>query len=61
MAIEEMYPWEVVEFPWGSALKHQKGNWEKVFLKPDGFEIDVRERPASLTDQGIEFLITGEA
>lgn len=56
MSIVDLKPWEVHEFPWGSAIKHRNGRWEKIFLKPDGLEIDVRHRPVILTDYGIEFL-----
>jgi len=56
----ELNPWEVYEFPWGSAVKHRCGDWEKIYLKPDGLEIDVRHRPVSLTDFGIEFLRADE-
>lgn len=52
----QLQPWETHEFPWGSAIKHRKGGWETIFLKPDGLEIDVRRRPVILTDYGIEFL-----
>lgn len=54
--VSEMSPWVTFEFPWGSAVKHAKGGWEKIFLKPDAQEIDVTRVPVFLSDEGIEFL-----
>jgi hypothetical protein len=51
----EFKPWEVVKFPWGSAVRHAKGRWAKIFLSPDGQEIDVSELNVELHDNGIEF------
>jgi hypothetical protein len=50
----EFKPWEVVKFPWGSAIRHTKGRWEKIFLSPDGQEIDVSKINVNLYDNGIE-------
>lgn len=52
----KMSPYEVYEFPWGTAVKHRKGAWEKVFLKPSGQEIDVSGLNILLHENGIEFL-----
>ena len=51
-----LFPYEVYEFTWGSAIKKKKGEWEKIFLKPDGKEIDVSNMNIILHDNGIEFL-----
>ena len=50
-----MQPWEVYEFPWGSAVKHVKGKWDKLFIKPDAQEIDVSVLHIELGNQGIYF------
>lgn len=55
MSVIDLQPWETHEFPWGSAIKHRNGGWEKIFLKPEGQEIDVRRIPVILTEVGIEF------
>jgi hypothetical protein len=51
----EFKPWEVVKFPWGSAVRHAKGRWQTVFLSPSGQAIDVSELNVYLCDDGIEF------
>lgn len=51
-----LLPYEVYEFTWGSAVKKKNGQWEKVFLKPTGQEIDVSEFNIILHENGIEFL-----
>lgn len=51
----EFKSYEVVEFPWGSAVKHRKGKWEKLFLYPNAQEIDVSKLNVILHDNGIEF------
>jgi len=48
-----MKPWEVVRFPWGTAVRHRKGKWDVAFLSPDAFEVDLRRLKAELTDEGI--------
>lgn len=30
--VVELNPWEVHEFPWGTAVKHRKGNWTHIFI-----------------------------
>lgn len=47
-------PWEVHEFAWGSAIKHTTGKWEKVFIKPDGQQLDVSHLNVELHENGIE-------
>jgi hypothetical protein len=49
-----MKPWEVVKFPWGTGIKHSKGGWEKIFLSPDGQEVDVSKLDIVLHQNGIE-------
>ena len=54
--VVELKPWRVYEFPWGTAIRHQKGHWTNVYLKPTGQEIDVSNLNVILHDNGIEFL-----
>ncbi len=56
MAVIPIKPYELVEFAWGTAVKHRNGRWEKVFIKPLAQEIDVTELDVVLHDNGIEFL-----
>ena len=51
----EFLPYEVVEFEWGTAVRHRNGDWEKIFLKPNGQEIDVSELNVDVHEYGIEF------
>lgn len=53
---EPLKPWETVEFTWGCAVRHRKGEWETIILKPDAQEIDVRHLKVVLHDNGIEFI-----
>jgi hypothetical protein len=53
--IPELKPWEVVEFPWGAAVRHTKGRWQTVVLSPSGQELDVSELNVELSASGIEF------
>ncbi|WP_079708093.1 hypothetical protein [Paraliobacillus ryukyuensis] len=53
--IAELKPYEVFEYGWGTAVKHKNGDWEKIFLKPTGQEIDVTSLNVILHDNGIEF------
>jgi hypothetical protein len=46
-------PWEVVKFPWGSAVRHRRGRWFVALLSPDAYEVDLRSVKAKLTDAGI--------
>lgn len=55
-SVSSLKPWEVVSFPWGSALRHSKGDWENVMLSPDGQEIDVSKLNIILHSNGIEIL-----
>ena len=49
--------WESREFSWGIGIKNSKTNqWTNVILKPDGLEIDLKQRPAIIYDNGIEFI-----
>lgn len=53
--VSNLNPWEVVTFPWGTAVRHTKGRWETLILN-DGQEIDVSHMDVILHDNGIEFL-----
>lgn len=55
--VVDLKAWEVVRFPWGSAVRHSKGKWDKIFVSPTGQEIDVSELNVVLHDNGIEFVI----
>ncbi|MDO7787143.1 hypothetical protein [Desulforamulus aquiferis] len=55
----QLHTWEVCEYPWGTAVKEKRtGKWHKVFLKPDGQEIDVENLEVILHDNGIEFIMS---
>lgn len=54
--IAEMKPWVVVEFDWGTAVRHRNGRWDTLFISPSGQEIDVSELDVVLHDNGIEFI-----
>ena len=56
MEILQLKPWEVHEFPWGTAVKHSKGEWVHIVLSPRGQEIDVSETKVILHENGIEFI-----
>lgn len=51
----EIKPWEVVSFPWGSAVRHVKGRWETVFISPDAQELDVSALNVNVDEYGIWF------
>lgn len=52
-----LFFWEVYEFSWGTAVKEKRtGKWQRVFLKPDGQEINVELLDVLLHDNGIEFI-----
>ena len=51
----KLQPYEVYEFSWGVAVKHRKGKWERIFLKPDAQEIDVSNLDVIVHEYGIEF------
>jgi hypothetical protein len=53
--VTKLRPWRVHKFPWGSAVKHANGRWEKVYLHPDGKEIDVSKLNVVLDHNGIKF------
>jgi hypothetical protein len=57
-----LFGYAVYEFPWGTAVKEKRtGKWTNIFLRPDGQEIDVSNIEVILHDNGIEFLIGGDA
>lgn len=55
--IIQLHRWEVYEFPWCAAVREQRTmKWTKIFLKPNGQEIDVSLLNVELHENGIEFL-----
>ena len=54
--VRELKPWEVVSFPWGTAVRHSKGDWDIIFLSPDAQEIIVSHLDIILHDNGIEIV-----
>lgn len=52
-----LYQWEVVTFPWGTAVKEQRtGKWIALFLSPTGQMVNVEKISVQLHENGIEFL-----
>lgn len=51
----ELQPWEVVRFPWGTAVRHAKGRWDRIFISPSGQELDVSKLNVTLYNTGIVF------
>ena len=53
-----LFGWEIYEFKWGTAIKELRTNkWIRLFIGEDeDQEIDVRNLPIELHDDGIEFL-----
>ena len=52
-----LYRWEVVTFPWGTAVKEQRtGKWIVLFLRPTGQMVNVEKISVQLHENGIEFL-----
>lgn len=47
-------PWEVHQFPWGSAVRHRNGKWTNVILS-NGQDVDVSEMNVIIHENGIEF------
>lgn len=55
--IINLHRWEVYKFPWGTAVKEQRtGKWFKIFLGPDGQQIDIENISVILHENGIEFV-----
>lgn len=54
--VQPLKPWETVAFPWGAAVRHRNGRWEKIFISPDAQEINVSNLNVILHDNGIEFI-----
>lgn len=54
--VTQLHPYEVHEFPWGSAVKRRNGEWERVHISPSGQEINVEGLPVVLHENGIEFV-----
>jgi hypothetical protein len=38
--ISEIKPWEVVNFPWGTVVRHRKGKWTNIVFY-DGQELNL--------------------
>jgi hypothetical protein len=56
-SVIRLHQWEVFEFSWGTAVReHRTKEWVKLFLKPDGQEVDVAGRKVELYENGIEFM-----
>jgi hypothetical protein len=52
-----LYRWEVVTFPWGTAVKEQRTDkWIALFLSPTGQMVNVEKISVQLHENGIEFL-----
>lgn len=52
----QLHIWEVYEFIWGTAVKERRtGKWYRIFLKPDGQEINIENIAVTLHKNGIEF------
>lgn len=51
-----MPKYEVYNFLWGSAVKDRKGKWIKVFIGPDGQELNTEEINIEVHENGIEFI-----
>lgn len=54
--VRPLKPYEVVEFSWGTAVRHRNGKWENIFIRPSGQEIDVSKLDVVLSENGIEFV-----
>ena len=54
--MEELSPWEVVQFSWGTGVRHRKGKWDRLYLNGTGQEINVEHMNVILHDNGIEFV-----
>lgn len=52
--VHKLKPWEVVEFPWGTAVRKRNGDWTHVFIGDQ--ELDVTGMNVRLNGNGIEFL-----
>lgn len=53
--IKTLAPWKVEEYYWGSTVSHRAGKVSKIFLKPNGIEIDCTNLKVIIHDNGIEF------
>jgi len=56
ISCEELKPWAVHTFDWGTAVKHEKGEWDSIFI--DEMKIDVSTLDVEIRDAGI--LIKGK-
>jgi hypothetical protein len=53
-----LQPYEVIEYSWGSAVKTRSTHKvHTIYLKPNGFEIDVEHLDVVTTPEGIFFNI----
>lgn len=39
MSVIDFKPWEVHEFPWGSAVKRSSGEWTHIFIGEQVIEV----------------------
>jgi len=53
--VVELPQYEVHEFLWGSAVKDRRGKWIRIFIGPDGQEINTENIDVILHENGIEF------
>lgn len=56
--IRQLNPWEVVSFPWGTAVRKRNSDWTHIYISPSGQEINLEDTGIKviLHDNGIEFL-----
>ena len=54
--VTHIYPWIIHELDWCAYMSDRKGKIYKIFLKPDGQEIDVEYLNVVVHENGIEFL-----
>lgn len=52
--VHSLKPWEVVEFPWGTAVRKRNSDWTHVFIGDQ--ELDVMGIDVRINDNGIEFV-----
>ena len=51
ISCEELKPWAVHTFSWGTAVKHEKGEWDSIFIGE--IKIDVSTLVVEIRDAGI--------
>ena len=54
--VVNLFSWEVFDCFWGTAVREKHtGKWNRVYLKPDGKEIDLDGVTVDIHENGIEF------